>query len=122
MDAISKMGYVVNRVDATREGQFALKALLPKDYRNNSFVVDMGSGNTKISWYDGDKLKSIECPGAKYYEDGKADDAVYTEVSDALSKVPSTLKSNCFIIGGVPFKLASESRTGEERFTCLDQR
>ena len=120
MQSIAKMGYVVNKVDATREGQYALKALLPKEYKDNSFTVDIGSGNTKISWYDtGGKLNSIECAGAKYYENNKTDDAVYSEISAALAKVPSNLTQNCFIIGGVPFKLASESRNGEERYTYL---
>ena len=54
--AIEQTGYVVNRVTPDQEGKFALKALLPKDYRNNSFVIDIGSGNTKISWYEGSTL------------------------------------------------------------------
>lgn len=120
MQSISKMGYVVNKVDPTKEGQYALKALLPKEYKENSFIVDIGSGNTKISWYDSNsKLNSIECAGAKYYENSTPDDVVYLEISNALNKIPSNLKHNCFIIGGVPFKLASESRNGEERYTYL---
>lgn len=117
--AIKEKGFVVNTVTADEEGKYALKALLPKSYRNNSFVVDMGSGNTKISWYDNGKITSVECAGAKYYQNNTPDEQVYNEVKQAISKIPSNLKQNCFIIGGVPFKLAKEVRNGEERFTKL---
>lgn len=118
--AIEQMGYVVNRVTADQEGKYALKALLPKNYRDNSFVVDMGSGNTKISWYSNGKIQSVEAPGAKYYQNGVKDADVYNQITAAVGKVPAQLKQNCFIIGGVPFKLAKEVRNAEERFTVLD--
>jgi hypothetical protein len=119
MKAIEEKGYIINRVTADQEGKFALKALLPKGYRNNSFTVDIGSGNTKISWYEGTNLKTVECPGAKYYAIGKTDAQVYTEVATACNQVPVAMRSNCFMIGGTPFTLAKESRNGNERFTAL---
>lgn len=118
--AIQAKGFVVNAVTADQEGKFALKALLPKDYKNNSFIVDIGSGNTKISWYEGQNLRTLECSGAKYFSDGKTDLDVYNEVTTAVSKVPSELRQNCFMIGGVPYKLAKEVRNGEERYTLLN--
>lgn len=118
--AIEQMGYVVNRVSAEQEGKYALKALLPKNYRDNAFVVDMGSGNTKISWYSNGKINSVEAPGAKYYQNGLKDADVYNEIKTQVNKVPVQLRQVCFIIGGVPFKLAKESREGEERFTVLE--
>jgi hypothetical protein len=117
--AIEKMGYVVNRVTPEQEGKYALKALLPKAYFDNSFVVDIGSGNTKISWYENGKSRTIECSGAKYYQDGKKDADVYNEIVEALQSIPVPKRENCFIIGGVPFQLASKVRTGNERFTLL---
>ncbi len=117
--AIEKMGYVVNRVTPEQEGKYALSALLPKAYVNNSFVVDIGSGNTKISWYENGKSKSLECSGAKYYQDGKTDAVVAAEVAAAISKIPQSNITNCFIIGGVPYQLAKQVRNGEERFTLL---
>lgn len=119
-DAIEKMGYVVNRVTPEQEGKYALRALLPKDYTDNSYVVDIGSGNTKISWYEGSKLTSIELPGAKYYQDGKTDEEVYQKIKQAVQNVPTKNRENCFIIGGVPFSLAKEIRKGEERYTLLE--
>lgn len=117
--AIREKGFVVNTVTADEEGKYALKALLPKAYRNNSFVVDMGSGNTKISWYDNGKVTSVECAGAKYYQNNTPDEQVYNEVKQAINKIPANLRQNCFIIGGVPFKLAQQVRNGEERYTAL---
>jgi hypothetical protein len=119
MQAIREKGFVINEVTADQEGKFALKALLPKAYRTNSFTVDMGSGNTKINWYEGDRLKTIECPGAKYFAVGKTDQEVYNEVVAACNKIPSNLRTNCFVIGGVPSKLAYDDKVDEQRFTAL---
>jgi len=118
--AIEQMGYVVNRVSAEQEGKFALKALLPKAYRGNSFVVDIGSGNTKVSYYDGLAVKSIEGPGAKYYQNSITDIDAYNQIKTVIAKVPTALRVNFFIIAGVPFKMAKESTSGEERFTYLE--
>jgi hypothetical protein len=114
-----KSRYTVNVVSAEEEGKFACKALLPKAYRNNSFCFDMGSGNTKINWYENGKIKTIECPGAKYYALNKTDKEVYNEVVAACGKIPANLRNNCFVIGGVPSSLAKQSRSGDERFTVL---
>lgn len=114
-----KTRYTVNVVTADEEGKFACKASLPKAYRNNSFSVDMGSGNTKVNWYEGGKIKTIELPGAKYYAINKTDQEVYNEVVAACNKIPANLRNNCFIIGGVPSSLAKQTRSGDERFTIL---
>jgi hypothetical protein len=116
---LKKMGYVVNNVTAEQEGVFALKSAVPPSFTDNSFVVDIGSGNTKISWNENSKLKSIELPGAKYFEKGTADEDVYNTVKNALSQVPENKRNVAFIIGGVPFTLAKQTRKGEERYTVL---
>jgi hypothetical protein len=116
---LKKMGYVVNNVTAEQEGVFALKSAVPPSFTDNSFVVDIGSGNTKISWDEGGKLKSIELPGAKYYQKGLSDDAVYNTVKKVVSEVPESKRNVAFIIGGVPFTLAKQTRKGDERYTVL---
>ena len=118
--AIESMGYVVNRVTAEQEGKYALKALLPKAYWDNSFVVDMGSGNSKVSWYEGSKLKSLEGPGAKYYQIPMTDQDAYAKIKDLVNQVPEAKKEHVFIIGGVPFQLAKQVRQGDQRFTALE--
>jgi hypothetical protein len=116
---LKKMGFVVNLVTAEQEGKLALKCVLPSSYQDNSFVVDIGSGNTKISWVSGE-TKSLEAPGAKYYEKNLKDEDVYTEVKTLTAKIPAANREICFIIGGVPFELAQQTRAGEERFTVLN--
>ncbi len=117
---LKKIGYVVNTVTADQEAKFGLRATVPPSFVESSFMTDIGSGNTKLSWNEGGSLKSIETAGAKYYEQGKADDAVYSEVKDKAAKVPNSKRNVCFILGGVPFTLAKPIRNGDERYTVLN--
>jgi hypothetical protein len=117
---LKKMGYVVNLVTPEQEGKLALKSVLPKSYENNSYVVDIGSGNTKISWVNGTGVTSIEAAGAKYYEKGMDDATVANEVKAKANSIPAAKREICFIIGGVPYELAKVTRLGEERFTVLN--
>lgn len=116
---LKKMGYVVNLVTAEQEARYALQATIPPNFRDNSFLVDIGSGNTKVSWQEGGGLKATELPGAKYYEKGTADDAVYNQVKEGASRIPENKRNVGFILGGVPFTLAKQHRKGEERYTVL---
>lgn len=116
---LKKMGYVVNLVTAEQEARYALQATIPPSFRDNSFLVDIGSGNTKISWQEGGGLKATELPGAKYYEKGTADDAVFGQVKEGASRIPESKRNVGFILGGVPFTLAKQHRKGEERYTVL---
>jgi hypothetical protein len=117
--ALKSLNYVVNQVTPEQEGQLGLKSVLPAEYDNKAFVVDIGSGNTKISWIEGGKSKSVESYGAKYFQDGTDDTKVYQEVSAKSKEIPADLRKTCFIIGGVPFEMAKEVRKGKERYTVL---
>jgi hypothetical protein len=117
---LKKMGYVVNLVTPEQEGKFALKATIPPSFVDNSFLVDIGSGNTKVSWQEGSSLRAFELPGAKYFEKGTSDDAVYSQVRAQAAKIPEGKRNVCFILGGVPFMLAKQTRQGEERYTVLN--
>lgn len=116
---LKSLGYVVNEVTPEREARLALRSCLPKDYANRAFVVDIGSGNTKLSWMEGSRIVGIELPGAKYRQNNISDDAVYREVKEKAARVPSSMRSTCFIIGGVPYELAKQTRQGKERYTVL---
>jgi hypothetical protein len=113
-DGLKKMGYFVNEVTAEQEGRFALLALLPKGYADNSFVVDIGSGNTKISYIENGRITTYESFGAKYYQSGIEDGVVSKELNVTMNKIPNKFKDNMFIIGGVPYELA--------KLTCEGQR
>jgi len=116
---LKKMGYIVNNVTPEQEARLGLKSTVPASFADNSFVVDIGSGNTKISWDENGSLKTLELPGAKYYEKGITDDNVYNDVKSQINKVPESKRNVAFIIGGVPFTLAKQHRKGEERYTVL---
>ncbi|WAC14374.1 Ppx/GppA phosphatase family protein [Dyadobacter pollutisoli] len=116
---LKSLGYVVNQVTPEQEGQLALKSVLPAEYAGKAFVVDIGSGNTKISWIKDGKVSALESYGAKYFQDGTDDSKVYQEVSAKAKQIPADLRGTCFIIGGVPFEMAKEVRKGKERYTTL---
>jgi len=118
--ALKSLNYVVNTVTPEQEGRLALRSVLPKDFENNAFVVDIGSGNTKISWKEGGKTSALESYGAKYFQNGDDDAKVYNEVKAKVEQIPAGNRKTCFIIGGVPFELAKEIRNGKERYTVLN--
>lgn len=112
------MNYVVNTVTPALEGSYALQASMPKAFYDQAFMVDIGSGNTKISWMN-DNIKSYETYGAKYYMDKVSDSKVYQEVRSFAAKIPTDKRKTCFLLGGVPFELAKQVRKGDERYTVL---
>ncbi|WP_092678708.1 hypothetical protein [Hymenobacter arizonensis] len=116
---LKKMGYVVNNVTAEQEGKLGFNATVPPAFADNSYLVDIGSGNTKISWQENGRLQSIELPGAKYYANGTTDEQVYNQVKTLVTKIPANKRNVGFILGGVPFTLAKQHRQGEERYTVL---
>lgn len=118
--ALKSLNYQVNEVTPEKEGKLALRSVLPGDFESNSFVVDIGSGNTKISWKEGSSTTAIETYGAKYFQNNVSDDKVATEVLAKAKQVPSSKRKTCFIIGGVPFEMAKKVRNGKERYTVLD--
>jgi hypothetical protein len=113
------LNYVVNTVTAEQEGRLALRAVLPPEFDDNAFVVDIGSGNTKISWKNNGNVSAIETYGAKYFQEGSDDAKVYEEVKAKAKQVPASHRKTCFIIGGVPYEFAKEVRKGKERYTVL---
>jgi hypothetical protein len=118
-DELKKMGYIVNNVTPDQEAKLGLRATLPPPFADNSFMVDIGSGNTKVSWEEDGVLKTLELPGAKYYEKGTPDENVYNTVKAEISKIPEDKRNVGFIIGGVPFTLANQHRKEKERYTVL---
>jgi hypothetical protein len=114
------MKYFVNTVTAEQEGIYALKCVLPRAFQDKAFVVDIGSGNTKISWMQGGNIKSVDSFGSKYFQNKTPDNVVYQEIKTKSSAIPNNLRKTCFIIGGIPFELAKQVRTNKtERYTVL---
>lgn len=116
---LKALNYFVNTVSAQQEGALALKCVLPKDFEDEAFVTDIGSGNTKISWLNGGGVSAVETYGAKYFQESTDDGKVYDEVKAKCAGIPSMKRKTCFIIGGVPFSMAKQVRNGKERYTIL---
>lgn len=121
ISSLKSSGYVVNVITPEQEGKYAFKATVPPAYQANSFMVDIGSGNTKISWEENGQLKALEGYGAKYYQKQIAPNEVYNETSKLLSQVPEDKRKYCFIIGGVPYSLAKPIRQNHQRFVVLNK-
>lgn len=117
--SLQQIGYVVNPVSPEQEGQLALRCVLPKEYEKNSFIVDIGSGNTKISYMENGKAIGLETLGAKFYEKNVSSANAQEEVKQIAIKIPADKRQYGFIIGGVPFEMAKSKRAGEERYTVL---
>ena len=116
---LKALNYFVNTVSAEQEGALGLKCVLPKDFEDEGFVADIGSGNTKISWLNAGGVSAVETYGAKYFQNGTDDGKVYDEVKSKCAGIPSMKRKTCFIIGGVPFSMAKQVREGKERYTIL---
>lgn len=117
---LKKIGYVVNEVTAEQEGIYALKSILPEQFKSIAYVVDIGSGNTKVSYYEADKIVGKETHGAKYFQNKVANDKVYNDAKSVAMNIPKGKQSLCFIIGGVPYQMAKSLRKDNERFTMLN--
>lgn len=118
---LKALNYFVNTVTPEQEGALALKCVLPRDFEDDAFVTDIGSGNTKISWSSNGSVSALETYGAKYFQNGVDDGKVYDDVKSKASSVPSMKRKTCFIIGGVPFSMAKKVREGKERYTILKE-
>ncbi|WGH76295.1 hypothetical protein P8625_03780 [Tenacibaculum tangerinum] len=118
---LEKIGYVINIVTPEEEGKYALKSVLPKRFEQTGFVVDIGSGNTKISYINDDEIIGKETYGAKYFQKNINDSIVYKEVFNIIETVPERRRAQNFMIGGVPYELAKYLRQGDERYTVLDK-
>ncbi len=116
---LKALNYVVNTVTPEQEGKLGLRAVLPEQFTDKSFVVDIGSGNTKISWKNGGQASAVESYGAKYFEKSTGDDVVYADVNAKAKQIPADHRQTAFIIGGIPFELAKQVRQGKERYTVL---
>ncbi|OGX84673.1 DUF6799 domain-containing protein [Hymenobacter glacialis] len=117
--SLEALKFRVNTVTPESEGVLGLQAAMPKEFADKAFVVDMGSGNTKISWMDGSQPRTNSTYGAKYYEKGIEDATVAADVKAKAGQVPTGLSKTCFIIGGVPYEMAKAVRQGDEPYTTL---
>ncbi len=116
---IKDTGYIVNIATPEQEAQYAFRSILPNAFRRHAFVVDIGSGNTKIAWETGKEIYTLETVGARYLQRGITDEKAEQDVVLQASQVPEEYREVCFIIGGVPYEMAKPHRKNKERYTVL---
>lgn len=116
---IQELAYTVNMVSAEKEGQLAFKSVIPDSQKNKTMVIDVGSTNTKISWFENNEIVSISTYGSKFYKSNIDDSVVYKDLREVASKMPKSKNKTVYLIGGMPYKLAKQTREGSERYTKL---
>jgi hypothetical protein len=118
---LKSMGYVVHTVTADEEAQWGFNTTIPDEYKKTGFMVDIGSGNTKIAWFENGQMQTRETYGAKYKQNDVDDGKVEADIVELTKAIPADKRGYCFIIGGVPFKMAQTHRTDKERYTVLKE-
>lgn len=116
---LKTIGRDVFVVSPEEEASFGVRAYLPKEFIENSFVVDLGSANTKISYLDSGKVIAKESYGSKYYQRGDDDKVVFEHVKKSASTLPLEKTKTCFMLGGAPYLIATTVMKGEETYVPL---
>ncbi|WP_299834146.1 hypothetical protein [uncultured Tenacibaculum sp.] len=119
IEELRKRNHVVQEITPKQEAVYGLKAILPEELKGQAFVADIGSGNTKFSFIENNKVVGKETHGSKYHQKGTEDEDVYSDVKKVVASVPEKNRKYCFILGGVPFELAKALRKENERYTVL---
>jgi len=119
VEELRKKDHEIKVVTPKEEGIYALKSVLPKKFAKESFIVDLGSGNTKVSYIKDNDTIVLETHGSKYHQRGTEDQQVFDDVKKIVASIPKENTKYCFFIGGVPAQLASGLRKNNERYTLL---
>ncbi len=119
IESLKGLGYVVTVVTPTQQGEMALSATVPQALVSQVFVVDIGSGNTKIAWLEAGRPATAITYGSKYFLRSVKDSLVVADVRAKAARVPASCRQTCFIIGGAPYELARTIRQGREPYTVL---
>lgn len=98
----------IRYITAEDEGYYALTATIPQEFVNESFLVDIGSGNTKLSWIEEDDTLSIDIHGSKYFLGDVHDTTVFREVRDAILEIPEKNRNLCFMLGGMIYEFEKD--------------
>lgn len=120
-EELKNINLQIKSINADLEAQYALMATIPKEFIEESFLVDIGSGNTKISWIQNRDTLSIEIHGSKYFLSDVQDTTVFREVRDAILEVPSQNRNLCFVLGGMIYEFVKdEISQSDKRYFILN--
>lgn len=116
---LEETGYQINRISEEEEARYSYLATMPKGWQNDGYVVDIGSGNTKISWISEGKIQSSTTYGSKYNLLELSEEEILADISEKIQDVPTSLRQKCFLIGGAPYKIAKAFNEYTDRYTVL---
>lgn len=114
-------GIKLRTVNAEQEGYFDLLATVPVEFVEESFLIDIGSGSTKVTWITELDTFSIETFGSKYYMNDIHDTTTFRIVRDQLLQIPLKNRNLCFMLGGIPYEFAAVTGKKVGRYTILQQ-
>lgn len=114
-------GIKLKSVNAQQEGLYDHLVTVPKEFVDESFLVDIGSGSTKITWISKNDTISLETIGSKYYLSDIHDTTAFRTVRDILLKIPLANRNLCFLLGGIPYEFAAVTNDKIGRYTLLNQ-
>lgn len=119
---LENQGYIVHEVSCEEEAKYGYKTNVLKQYESRSFFVDIGSGNTKISWENQNGIIETYCATGSLYRSKGISDQEALSSFDGLDVLSNRTKY-CFLIGGGPYKLASmrghDDSDPSNKFFCL---
>ncbi len=118
---LERIGMNVTSINSFDEGKYGYLALMIPELNDSSYVVDLGSGNTKVSWIENGEIRSMETYGSKYHQLKTPDQLVFNEMENIIKMIPEPNRKYCLIIGGVPFRLAKDLEKHLGRYTFLKQ-
>ena len=118
--ALQAKGYHLTQVTPAQEARYAALATLPAAYDGRGFVVDIGSGNTKLAWHSAGHIETAVTYGSKaYLSKLLKTPTVVADVKTKAQEIPTADRSICLLLGGVAHELAALTRHGDERYTTL---
>lgn len=110
----------VKSATAKQEANYALLATIPPEFIEESFMVDIGSGNSKLAWVQSSDTLSITVQGSKYYLNDVTDTSVFRQVRDALLQIPEKNRNLCFMLGGMVYDFVKDDLKGDsEKYITL---
>lgn len=118
-DQLRELNIGLIEISPEQEAAYAFQATVPESLRERSYLIDIGSGSTKISWLENGRVISKETYGSKSHLHGTSKLDVYHQLKEAIGQIPTESKSLCFLVGGVAFDLAKATNARAGRYTIL---
>jgi serine/threonine protein kinase len=116
-EELIKQGYYVNAITPDQEAAYTIKCVIPTDYFNSAFALNIGETKTKMSFVKNNNFMGVEADGANYFN--KNEQEVYESISASALKIPIRNTKTCFIVDSKALEFVKQMRQGNERFTIL---